>query len=190
MKERGVSLPESLEMLVATEQSRGRFSLGDLENATKLLGFGKDGILDVELDEEVDDDFILGAYKSAVKRAWREPADKVAQLRTDLNEALKIVGEWKCSPKLREVYKQEKGPIMTEEAAYSTLEVPKDVDETMLITIFNVRVRTRCKYLERTLTRSTGARPASPRRQDARGYERHRRDQRQPTASRVPDHWP
>ena len=69
MKERGVSLPESLEMLVATEQSRGRFSLGDLENATKLLGFGRDGILDVELDEEVDDDFILGAYKSAVKRA-------------------------------------------------------------------------------------------------------------------------
>lgn len=141
MKERGVSPPEQLEMLIAEERSRHRFTLDDLNQATALLGFGKDNILAVELDEEVDDDFIIHAWKNAQKRAWRETSDKASQLRSDLNDAFKIIAEWKCSSALRQAWELHKGPTMSEESAYRTLEVPKEVDETMLITVFNLRVR-------------------------------------------------
>ena len=141
MKERGISPPEVLEMLIGEERSRHRFTLEDLEKAISILGFGKDNILGVDLDEDIDDQFVIDAWKNAVKRAWREPSDKASQLRNDLNDAFKIVAEWRCSPKLRQAWERDKGPVMTEEAAYSTLDVPKDVDETMLITVFNLRVQ-------------------------------------------------
>ncbi|KAJ3558153.1 hypothetical protein NM688_g1094 [Phlebia brevispora] len=53
------------------ERSRHRFTTEDLEQAISLLGFGKDNILSVELDEDVDDQFIIDAWKNAQKRAWR-----------------------------------------------------------------------------------------------------------------------
>ena len=140
MKDRGCSPPEQLELLIGEERSRHRFTTDDLEKAQSLLGFGKDGIVGVELDEDVDDQFIIDAWKNALKRAWREPSDKAGQLRSDLNEAFKIIAEWKCSAKLRDAWDRDRGPVMTEEVAYSTLDVPKEVDETMLITIFNLRV--------------------------------------------------
>ena len=127
-------------MLIGEERSRHRFTLDDLDKAKSILGFGKDNILGVELDEDIDDQFIVEAWKNALKRAWREQSDKASQLRSDLNDAFKIVAEWRCSSKLRQAWERDKGPAMTEEVAYSTLDVPKDVDDTMLITIFNLRV--------------------------------------------------
>lgn len=139
MKERGTSPPEQLELLIGEERSRHRFTLDDLDKAMYILGFGKDNIVGVDLDEDVDDQFIIDAWKNALRRAWREPPDKASQLRSDLIDAFKIVAEWKCSPKLRQAWDKDKGPVMTEDAAYNTLGVPKEVDETMLITVFNLR---------------------------------------------------
>lgn len=140
MKDRGTSPPEQLEMLFAAERSRHRFTLRDLEQAKEILGFGKEGILNVELDDDIDDDFVISAWKNALKAVWHEPTDKANHLRSDLNDAFKIVAEWRCSEKLRQAWERDKGPVMTEEVAYTTLGVLKDTDETMLITVFNLRV--------------------------------------------------
>ncbi len=141
MKERGASPPEILELLVAEERSRSRFTDADLHKSLELLGFGKGNILDIELDDDVSDNFVIQAWKDAQKRAWQEPSDKAATLRSDLNDALKIVADFKDSPTLLRAWERGKAPVMTEDTAYSTLEVPKEVDETMLLTIFNLRVR-------------------------------------------------
>ena len=42
---------------------------------------------------------------------------------------------------LDNTWDKEKGSAMSPESAYSTLEVPKEVDESMLITIYSMRVR-------------------------------------------------
>ncbi|THG97453.1 hypothetical protein EW026_g4549 [Hermanssonia centrifuga] len=140
MKERGASPPEILELLVAEERSRSRFTDADLHKSLELLGFGKGNILDIELDDDVSDNFVIQAWKDAQKRAWQEPSDKAATLRSDLNDALKIVADFKDSPTLLRAWERGKAPVMTEDTAYSTLEVPKEVDETMLLTIFNLRI--------------------------------------------------
>lgn len=42
---------------------------------------------------------------------------------------------------LDNAWDKEKGSVMSPESAYSTLEVPMEVDEEMLITIYSLRVR-------------------------------------------------
>ncbi|KAI0686832.1 cysteine proteinase [Cytidiella melzeri] len=138
MKNLGISLHDSLEMLVAEERSRHRFTFADYNRAVSLLGFGKDNILHVELEDDVPTKFIIQAWKDAVKRSWHE-VDGV-QLRTDLNDAFKIVADMRQSSKLRKAWEQEKVSIISPDAAYSTLDVPHETDEEMLVTIFNMRV--------------------------------------------------
>lgn len=154
-------------MLVVEERSRHRFTYEDLEQAKKLLGFGKDNILAVDL-EEVDDDFVINAWKSALKRVLRE-ADGSAH-RVDLIDSFKIIADTRGSAKLREAWNKDKGSTMSLDTAYSTLDIPKEVDEEMLLTIFNMRVRCRPVALEATiLTCNPGCRPTSSRRSYAGG---------------------
>ena len=138
MKAREISAPESLEMLLGEERSRNRFTWADVEKAKHLLGFGKDNVLGIEV-EEADDDFVVGAWKDAMKRILREP-DGASQ-RSDLVDAFKIIADLRGSTKLRETWEQNRGSMMTLDTAYSTLEVPRDMDETMLLAIFAMRVR-------------------------------------------------
>ncbi|KAK7686516.1 hypothetical protein QCA50_010114 [Cerrena zonata] len=129
---------EELETLILEERSRGRFTESDIGRAGNYLGFGKDNELRVELDDDVDDDFILNAWKNGLKRSWKEPYEG-AQRRTDLNESFKIIADLRGSRSLRDAYKWEKS-AMSPDAAYGTLDVPRDVDEGMLITVFSMRV--------------------------------------------------
>ncbi|CAL1693817.1 unnamed protein product [Somion occarium] len=129
---------EELQTLIAAERSRGRFTESDIKLATHYLGFGKENELGVELDDEVDDDFILNAWKNGLKRSWREDGGG-AERRTDLNDSFKIISDVRGGEKLRNAYKWEKN-TMSPDAAYATLEVPKEVDETMLITVYSMRV--------------------------------------------------
>lgn len=142
MKIVGVQPPEELELVLAEEKARGRFTTSDLQDAVRALGFGRENELGVELDEDVEDEFIVKAWKDAMKRTWRLPEADTSQKRMELTDAFKVVADARGSQTLLEAWKEgKKNTGMSPDAAYSTLEVPSDVDEEMLITVYNFRVR-------------------------------------------------
>ncbi|OCB86190.1 cysteine proteinase [Sanghuangporus baumii] len=130
--------PSSLETLLVAEKSRGRFTFADVQTAIRTLGFGTDNDLRVDYDEDVDDHFLLSAWRDALRRSWRDPDG--ASKRRDLNEAFRILAENRRSADLIKAFEEEQLHGMTPEKAYDTLEVPMGVDEEMLITVYNMRV--------------------------------------------------
>jgi ubiquitin carboxyl-terminal hydrolase 25/28 len=138
MQEMG-SCPSLLQDLMAMERSRDRFVAEDTANAAAVLGFGAEGPLRVEYEVDVPDDFIENAWKECIKRSYRDPAAG-SSMRRDATEAFRILAESRGSVKLRQVWESGKNNLMTPERAYDTLEIPKDVDDYMLITVFNMRV--------------------------------------------------
>ncbi|KAL4070474.1 hypothetical protein J3A83DRAFT_4525436, partial [Scleroderma citrinum] len=130
---------QDLQNLVFEERSRNRYTEEDLKNAISALGFGKDGPLRVELDADVDDDFIAEAWKDCVRRAWRD-ASNGTQLQRDANDAVRIVAESRGSTKLRKMWEDSSKNVMDPHRAYAILEVPAETDESMLITVFMVRL--------------------------------------------------
>ena len=88
---------------------------------------------------------------SARQRAWQVPSEATRR-RAELNDALKIVAETRESMKLLKVWEDEKGSGMSPEMAYSTLDVPRDVDETLLLTVYSMRVRSSYLRLSTGLT--------------------------------------
>lgn len=140
MQEMG-SCPSSLQDLVALERSRDRFVIEDVANAAAVLGFGADGPLRVEYGEaDIPDDFIENAWKECIKRSWRDPAGGSTTQR-EATEAFRILAESRGSTQLRKAWESGKNTVMTPERAYDTLEIPKDVDDNMLITVYSMRVR-------------------------------------------------
>ncbi len=177
--------PAELQSLIVEERSRSRFTPEDYLDAVKTLGFGRDGELGVELDADVDDDFIAQAWRSARQRAWQRPADATL-LRAKLNDALRLIAESRGSEKLLKVWGEEKGTGMSPDTAYSTLEVPRDMEESMLLTVYSMRVRKNFLRLVSAAERFgiTGRRPAQSGGADAGGVERHcRSDEQRSTAS-------
>ncbi|OJT05642.1 hypothetical protein TRAPUB_3565 [Trametes pubescens] len=140
--------PAELQSLIVEERSRSRFTPEDYLDAVKTLGFGRDGELGVELDADVDDDFIAQAWRSARQRAWQRPADATL-LRAKLNDALRLIAESRGSEKLLKVWGEEKGTGMSPDTAYSTLEVPRDMEESMLLTVYSMRVEDQPSQAER-----------------------------------------
>jgi ubiquitin carboxyl-terminal hydrolase 25/28 len=122
------------------ERSRSRFSVYEVEDAARTLGFGHDGDIRLEYDEDIEDDFVENAWKELIKRAWRDP-DTCAETQRRANEALKLLAEARESVRLMNVWETEKNK-MNPDQAYNTLEIPKETDDEMLITVFNMRVST------------------------------------------------
>ncbi|KAF7337555.1 USP domain-containing protein [Mycena sanguinolenta] len=120
--------------LLEAEQERGRFSYEDIDAAAATLGFGAEGPLKVEYGSDVPDEFVENAWKECVKRSWRDYSGG-GKLQTDATKALKILADQRGSRTLQRVWENGKRGIMSPERAYDTLEVPKDVDEEMLITL-------------------------------------------------------
>lgn len=131
------SCPNQLQDLIIMEQSRNRFTVHEMVGAAEALGFGHDGPLQVEYDDDVDDGFIESAWRDAVKRSWQEYNASDTQRRA--SEALRILAESRGSVRLRNLWDNSKNS-MSPDKAFDTLEVPKDVDDSMLITIFNMRL--------------------------------------------------
>jgi len=134
------SCPAPLQELIAMEQSRDRFTLEDIDTAAKTLGFGTENVLGVDYDAEIPDDFVENAWKDSVKRAWRDP-ENGSDLHRLSNEAFRILAETRSSIRLRNSWEAGKNKYMNPDRAYNTLEIPKDVDDYMLITVYNMRVR-------------------------------------------------
>lgn len=133
------SCPPQLQELLAMEQSRERFTSEDIATAATTLGFGIGNVLDVEYGEDVEDQFVENAWKEGVKRSWRDPEHGSESYRL-VNEAFRILAESRGSIELRKIFENGKNKYMTPDRAYDTLEVPKDVDDFMLITVYNMRL--------------------------------------------------
>ena len=134
------SVPDQLQSFIVQEKERYRFTIDEHARYAQMLGFGRDNDLAVELDSDVDDEFIARAWRSARQRAWMSVGD-ASQKRAQLNDALKVVAEQRGSAALIKVWMEEKGSSMLPETAYQPLDVPRDVDETMLLTVYSMRVR-------------------------------------------------
>lgn len=134
------SCPAQLQELVVMEQSRERFTLEDISTAATTLGFGPDNVLCVDYDGEIPDEFVENAWKDCVKRSWRDPEHGSETHRLS-NEAFRVLAESRGSVKLRKAWEAGKNKYMNPDRAYDTLEIPKDVDDYMLITVYNMRVR-------------------------------------------------
>lgn len=133
------SCPTQLQDLLVMERSRDRFTTDDWVNAASTLGFGPDGLLGVDYDDEIPDEFVENAWKDCVKRSWRDH-NNGSELHRKANEAFRILAEVRGSVRLKKVWEAGKNKYMNPDRAYDTLEIPKDVDDHMLITVFSMRV--------------------------------------------------
>lgn len=146
----GEILPDELQNLIIEERSRHRFTTEDYASSIALLGFGQHGALGVELDDEVEEEFVINAWKDAKKRVWQTGGlagigggggggGKAKY--EEVMEAFLRVAEVKGSRRMMKMWEEESlGTKMTPDRAFTTLDVPQDVDESMLITIFSMRV--------------------------------------------------
>ena len=139
MQDLGEVPPAELQSLIMEERSRNRYTFEDFISATRTLGFGRDGPLGLDFEDDIEDEFIANAWRDAVRRAWRDPENASALLR-DAHEAFRILAETRGSTILRHQWETGSVKMMTPERAYDVLEVPKDVDESMLLTVFALRV--------------------------------------------------
>ncbi|KAH0591372.1 putative ubiquitin carboxyl-terminal hydrolase 2 [Termitomyces sp. J132] len=131
---------QTLPEILATERSRDRFTTEDLQQAALTLGFGENRVLGVEYNEtDVPEQFLENAWRACVKRSWREYGGG-AELLMKANEAFRMLAEARGSETLRRVWENGKNRVMTPEKAYDTLEIPKDTDDFMLITVYNMRM--------------------------------------------------
>ncbi|KAF8262779.1 hypothetical protein EI94DRAFT_1808258 [Lactarius quietus] len=119
---------QMLQSFIFEERERGRFTRDDFLEAPGTLGFGPNGPLSVDYDYDVPDDL----------RAWREGADGLRL--TAANDAFRRIAEVRGSEALWKKWEQAKDGGMTPERAYATLEVPSEIEDGMLITVFSMRV--------------------------------------------------
>ena len=134
---------QMLQSFVFDERERGRFTREDFLEAPAILGFGPHGTLGVDYDYDVPDDFVVNAWREAVRRAWREgtgAAGGDGMRLTLANDAFRRIAEVRGSEALWKMWEQAKDGGMTPERAYATLEVPSEIEDGMLITVFSMRV--------------------------------------------------
>ncbi len=132
---------QTLQSFIFDERERGRFTLEDFQEAPAILGFGVGGTLGVEYGDDVPDEFVENAWREAIRRAWRDGGD--SQRLLIANDAFRRIVEMRGSQALWKKWEHAKDGGMTPERAYSTLEVPAEIEDGMLITIFSMRVSSR-----------------------------------------------
>lgn len=131
--------PQELQNLVLEERTRNRYTDDDRLGAIRILGFGKDNLLRVDYEDDIDEGFLVGAWKDCLKRAWRDPKDGAQRLR-DANDAFRIVAESRGSANLRKLWEDYSRDSIDPSRAYTILEVPPETDDGMLMTVFMMRV--------------------------------------------------
>ncbi|KAG8938950.1 ubiquitin-specific protease ubp2, partial [Tulasnella sp. 408] len=159
------SSAEGLQMLLSQEDSRGRWSTDDLNRAAMLLGFLQEEDLstigEVQLPPNYRED-LRDAWLARVKEANTELAENrinrqmADDRKRELRESFRILAEYSGTPELvqgfRDTMRIYGNGMVDVQDAYNTLEVPKELDEDMVITIFNMRVEDQPSLRERMLS--------------------------------------
>jgi ubiquitin carboxyl-terminal hydrolase 25/28 len=161
---------EELGDLIILERSKDRWIPSQYEEALRVLQFGPDSPLLINIFE-ADAQFFENAYKTLLRQTWRPPGsgygygvgeglDGISwnvdlkmrmgpdERRQLLKESVRIAAEGTGREEFYAVYKRicEPWAGMDPEKAYTTLAVPNDVTDDMLLTVHGLRVRTRGSY--------------------------------------------
>ena len=112
MQDMNESIPMDLKNLILNESARNRFTEDDFQKAAILLGFGSFGPLRIGLDETVEEEFIISAWRGGVRRSWEDQINGSAT-RQNLNIALRVIAEVCGSAKMHNVWEHEVGEILT-----------------------------------------------------------------------------
>ncbi|KAG9313925.1 hypothetical protein JVU11DRAFT_4697 [Chiua virens] len=131
--------PQELQNLVLQERTRNRYTEEDRLRAIAVLGFGRDNLLRLDYEDDIEEEFLVGAWKDCLKRAWRDPKDGAQRLR-DANDAFRIVAESRGSVNLWKLWEDATRDGMDPSRAYTFLEAPQELDDVMLMTVFMVRL--------------------------------------------------
>lgn len=158
---------EELGDLIIMERSKDRWTPAQYEEALQFLGFGPERPLQLEISE-IDAEFLENAYKDLLRKTWKPQTTGYGygvggdvgiggelswnhdlkmrmgpdERRQFLKESLKIVAEGTGKPEFYAVYKRVCEPWagMDPDKAYTTLGVPKDTTDDMLLTVHQLRV--------------------------------------------------
>lgn len=143
-----------LRQLVVMERSKNHWTPSEYRDALKLLGFGEDLPLMVEI-HEADTSFLENAFKRLLFETWKPPTDppsswsddiqmrlEPSQQRQHLKDALRIIAEGTGRDDFYQIWKRanEAWSTMDPEKAYSILGIPKETSDDMLLTVFSLRV--------------------------------------------------
>ena len=140
MADADMSMPDELRSFIENEkQERGRFTMEEHARHARTLGFGRNSSLEVELNSDVEDDFIVQAWRRARQRTWLTAADQTEK-RVQLDDALRVVAQQRGSVALVKVWSEEEGSGMLLETAYQMLDVPVEADDTTVLTAYTMRV--------------------------------------------------
>ncbi|KAG8915559.1 ubiquitin-specific protease ubp2 [Tulasnella sp. 408] len=158
------SSAEGLQMLIGQEDSRGRWATDDLSRAATLLGFLQEdfsAIGDVQLPPNYRED-LRDTWLTRVKEANAELAENrinrqmADDRKRELKGSFRILAEHSGAPELVQAFKDTmsiygNGMVDVQEA-YNTLKITKEMDEDMVVTVFNMRVEDRPNLRERMLS--------------------------------------
>ena len=137
------NLSNELEAIMFQERTtRNRYSFDNLENSTRVLGFGKDGPLRLEYDTDVDEEFIENAWRDVLKRARKDMSAAGTETINNVNEAFCRIAESRGSVQLHQKWEQARDGVMTPEQACTTLGADDitTLDDGFLITLYSLRV--------------------------------------------------
>jgi ubiquitin carboxyl-terminal hydrolase 25/28 len=141
----GISDSESLSLFVHTEKSKGYWLASERDKALTLLGFGENGPLRIEFDEnDVDGQFLMNAYVTS----WNSinanfgagrPDERDVALR-DLKDAVLITAQSTGREDLvgfvqEELRKRGRDPAQ----AHVTLGANHEIDDHLILAIFGMR---------------------------------------------------
>jgi ubiquitin carboxyl-terminal hydrolase 25/28 len=152
---------EDLRELIVMERSRDRWTPKEYNDALDTLQLGEDSPLLLGIFE-TDATFLENAYKQLLYETWRPPtaapsswSEQVkmkmepGERRQVLKNAVRIAAEGTGREEFYQVWKKISEPwsSMDPEKAYTTLGVPKDTTEDMLLTVYNLRVRSKSTFV-------------------------------------------
>ncbi|KAG8924101.1 ubiquitin-specific protease ubp2 [Tulasnella sp. 417] len=159
------SSAEGLQILVIQEESRGRWSTDDLSRAAMMLGFMSEEDIatgnEIQLPPTFRED-LRDAWLTRVKEVNTELSENrinrqmAEDRKRDLKECFRILAEHSRLPELVQGFRDNMriygNGMVDVQDAYNTLEVRKELDEDMIITIFNMRVEDKPNFRERMLS--------------------------------------
>ena len=98
------------------EQSRGRFTLGDVDKAARTL------VLGVDYDDEIPDDIVENAWRDCIERSCLD-LERGSEVRRLANDAFRILAETRGSIRLRKMWEAGKNITQTNQQQFQATQL-------------------------------------------------------------------